>query len=72
MNIGRHAGPVVGHADRDVLAGLHVALACAPLVEPVVGGFDGNAATVRHGVARVDAEIEKRVLKLIRIAQRRP
>ena len=42
------------------------------LVEPGIGRFDGNAAAVRHRVARVDAEIEKRILKLVRIAQRRP
>ena len=46
--------------------------AAASLVEPLVGGLDGDAAAIRHGVARVDAEVEQRVLELVGIDQRRP
>ncbi len=52
-----HARAVVRDAERDVLARRQVAFACAPLVQPPVAGLDRDATTVRHGVARVDAEV---------------
>ena len=42
------------------------------VVEPFVGGLDGQPAAVRHGVARVDAQVEQRVFELVGIDQRRP
>ena len=63
-HVGRHAGAGVGDAERDVLPRRQVALARGALVEPFVGGLDGEAAAVGHGVARVDAEVEQRVLEL--------
>ena len=42
------------------------------LVEMAVGGLDGEPAAVRHRVARIDGEIEDRVLELVRIDRRLP
>src|SRR6202012_2219401 len=69
-NVGRHARPRVAHANGDILARLHIALLRGALIEPGIGSFDGNTSSVRHRVARVDAEIEKSILKLVRIAER--
>ena len=71
-DLGRHAGAVVRHAQRDVLAGRQLAVSGGPLVEPLVGGLDRQAATIGHGVARVDAQVEQRVLELRRIDAGRP
>ena len=71
-DIGRHARAGVGYADRDILARLHVALARAAVIDTDVGGLDGELAAVGHGVAGIDAQVEDRVLKLVRIAQARP
>ncbi len=71
-HVGGHAGAGVGHAERNVLSWLEFALAGAVLVKPAVGGFDGDAAAFRHGVAGVDAEVEQRVLELRSVDQRRP
>ncbi len=35
-------------------------------------GLDRERAAVRHGVARVDREVEQRVLELVGVAERRP
>ena len=37
-----------------------------------VAGLDGQLAAVRHGVARVDGEVEQRVLELRRVGLDRP
>ncbi len=52
--------PAAGHAAR------------AGVVDPLVGGLDGDAAAVRHGVAGVDAEVQQRVLIAGRVDQGRP
>ncbi|WP_308447097.1 hypothetical protein, partial [Chitinimonas prasina] len=54
------------------IARLHVALERALLVEPGVGGLDHQPPAAGHGIARVDTEVEQRVLELVRVAQRRP
>ncbi len=56
-HFGRHAGSGVGHAQRDILSGRQVPVPGRPLVEPFVGGLDGQPAPVGHGVARVDAQL---------------
>ena len=70
--VGRHAGAGVGHADAEVLPRRHVVLAGTDLVHPPVGGLDGDAAAIRHGVARVDAEVQQGVLQLARVDQSWP
>ena len=47
-------------------------LARARVVEPLVGGLDRQPTAVGHRVARVDAQVEQRVLELVRVDQRRP
>ena len=42
------------------------------VVEKGIGDFQGQLAAVRHGVARVDGEIEDGVLDLVGIGQRVP
>src|SRR3712207_7036761 len=49
--------PGVGDAERDILPGRQVALLRRSLVQPPVGGLDGQPPPARHGVARVDAEV---------------
>ena len=71
-DIRAHAGAGIGHAEREVLAGIEVALLGATVVEPFVGGLDGDAPAIRHRVAGVDAEVEQRILELARIDQHRP
>ena len=68
----RHAGASVADADCKILTGRELAFARRPLVEPFVRRFDRDASAVRHRVARIDAEIQDRVLKLIGIDERRP
>jgi hypothetical protein len=50
----------------------HAVLPSRPFVEPLVGGFDNDTAAVRHGVARIDAEVKERVLELRRVHQSGP
>ena len=69
--VGRHARPGVRDADAQVLARRHVVLAGTGIVHPLVGRLDGDATAVGHGVARVDAEVQQRVLQLFRVDQRR-
>ena len=68
----RHAGAGVGHGNRQVLPRRHVVRARRPLIQPLVGGLDGDATAVRHRVAGVDAQVEQRVLELRGIDQRGP
>ncbi len=63
-HVGRHAGAVVGDAERQILAGRQVAVLGCAFVEPFVGGLDRDTAAFRHGVARIDAQIEQCVLEL--------
>ncbi len=42
------------------------------LVEIRVGGLDGEAAAVGHGVARVDGEVDDGVLELVGVGEDRP
>lgn len=71
-DVGRHARPGIGDADREVLPGIEVALARAAFVEPLVGRLDGDASAVRHRVARIDAQVQERALELGRVDQRGP
>ena len=68
----RHAGAAVADAQRDVLPGRQLALARRPLVEPAVAGLDGQPAAGRHRVARIDAQVEQRVLELARVDEGAP
>jgi hypothetical protein len=68
-----HASAGVSHGDLDIVAGLGVVLAGhIRLREVYVLRADYESASVRHGVARVDGEVEQRALKLVRVAQHRP
>ncbi len=67
-----HATPTVGDTDRDILTGRHVLLARGRLINPRVRRLDRNAPPVRHGVSRIDAEIQDGAFKLVWIAQARP
>src|SRR5207237_10438895 len=68
QHFGRHARSRVGHANRNVLARFHVALARASLVNPGVRSLDGESPAIAHRIAGVDTEIEYRVLELVRVA----
>ena len=55
------------------MSGRHIAeLSAIGLVERCVRGFDGDLPAVRHGVARVDDEIDDGVFELAHIHERRP
>ncbi len=72
-HLGRHAGTGVGDADADVLAGTHAArVGSVGAVEVCVAGLDGERATVGHGVAGIDDQVEDRALELVGVAQREP
>ncbi len=64
-----HAGAGVADAQRDVGSGRQLALLRRPPVQPHLPGLDRQPSAVRHGVARVDAQVEQRVLELVRIDQ---
>ncbi|GJE45825.1 hypothetical protein AEGHOMDF_5025 [Methylobacterium soli] len=51
---------------------MQVTVAGGARVEAGIGGLDGDAAPVRHGIAGVDAEVQQRILELRRIDQDRP
>ena len=69
----RHADAGVGDADHDILAGRHLGLpGRVALVEMGVGGLDRELAAVRHGVARIDREVEHRDLQLVGIDMHAP
>ena len=67
-HLGRHAVAGVADGEHDVLARLHVGvLARVGIVERDVAELDRHPAAALHGVARVDGEVEHRVLDLRRI-----
>ena len=64
-HVGRHAGAGVGDREQHVVAGRGIGIARdIVLVERGVARLDQQPAAVRHGVARVDAEIDQRRLEL--------
>ena len=64
----RHACSVVADRNHNVLACRHfLMIARIGLVERDVRCFNRQPPAVRHGVARVDGEVDHRVLKLARI-----
>ena len=69
-----HAGAGVRDRDHDILARLHRLgqRADIGLVEIAVGGLDRDLAAVGHGVARVERQIEQRVLELVGVGKRAP
>ena len=73
LNLLGHARAGVGDGDHDVLARHDLGLCRGiGLVEIGVGGLDGELAAVRHGVARIDGEIEDADLELVGIGQHPP
>ena len=69
----RNAGAGVADRDHHVIAGDDVGIhAGIAVVEEDVAGLQHQRAAVRHGVARVQREIEDRGGKLARVDQRRP
>ena len=71
-DVERHAGAVVGDAERDILTRRQFPLLRRAIVQPLVGGLDRQSTALRHRIACVDAQIEQRVLKLVGIDERRP
>ena len=59
------------HSDR-YCPGRHFLLAGEALIEPVVGGLDGQPAAIGHGVAGVDAQVEQRAFELVLVDQVAP
>ncbi len=63
-----HAAAGVGDGDHHIGAGRHFGLGGGvALVEPGVGGFDGQVAAGRHRVAGVDGEVEDGRFELVGI-----
>ena len=54
----------VGDANENVTLGVHPAKGHAQLIAGGDAGREGNGAAVRHGVARVDAKVEKDLMDL--------
>ena len=71
-HLGPHADAAVADRQRHIRPRLGIALARGGLVEPAVGGLDRERAAVRHGVARVDAQVQQRVFELAGVDARRP
>ena len=65
-HFGRHPVTGIGHANDDVLArGKLRNGADILLVDKHIGGFNGELAAIRHGVARVDSQIHQRRFEVI-------
>ena len=68
-----HADALVGHRDQHVLTWAHLGVVRAiGFVEQDVAGLDGQAAALRHRIARIDGEIENRGFQLHRVGLDRP
>ena len=67
-----HSGPGVGNAQRQILSRREFALARRSIVEPFVGGLNRQTPPIRHGVARVNAQIEECALELRSVHFGRP
>ena len=72
-NVGRNSATGVGHRDHDVLARGHLGVAFGVvIVEEGISGLDGELALTIHRVARVDRQVEQRILDLHRVDERVP
>ena len=68
-----HANAGVAHADHDIVTGFDLLLRETLSVgQDFTGGDNRQRAPLRHRVARVDRQIEDRILELMGIRQRRP
>ena len=57
-DVGRNSRAVVTDREHDVGAGLDIEMeSCVLIAEFDVGGFEGELASVGHGVPRVDDEV---------------
>ena len=64
----RHAAPGVGHRQHHLPPGTDVSAVPQTRIVPFdVMGFDDQLAAVRHGVARIDRQVEDHLLDLTRI-----
>ena len=63
----RHACARIGNRDEHILPGLDRVFLGVSVIDKSVQGLDREPAAARHCIARVDGEIEDRVLKLRRI-----
>ena len=64
-DVGRNAGAGVAHLDQHVVGARHALVGeRAAFARRHVGGAHGELAAVRHGVARVDREIDDHLLEL--------
>ena len=67
QHLGRHTGPVVRHADHDVFAA-HQLRRERRLPRGHVRRGDADRAALRHGIPRVDREVQQHELELGRVA----
>src|SRR5712692_842019 len=68
LGVGIHADSRVGHGQHDIPAWLHGPLAAGvALVEIRVLGLDRERSALRHGVARIESQIQNDLLKLARV-----
>jgi hypothetical protein len=72
QHLRRHADARIFHSDHHVRPRDRIALRSRRKIDLDIGGFDGQQAAIRHGIARVDGQIEDRDLGLGRIDQRGP
>jgi hypothetical protein len=67
-HLAAHPGPLVGHREERVRAGARDARGHLPAaVDPDVRRLDGELAAGRHGVARVDRQVDQDLLDLPRV-----
>ena len=66
-HLGGHASAGVANGDEHILAGHEAGPGGLRLVQHGVGGLDDELAAIRHGIARVDHEVEHRVLELVAV-----
>ncbi len=67
-DLGRHAGSGIAHRNHDVLPRRDLLVPVGVgFVEINIGALNRQLAAVRHGVARIEHEIEQRRFKLVRV-----
>ena len=63
-----YAGAGIGDREPDVMARRYIALCGGVVVIQFdVGGFDGQPAALRHGIAGVHGQVEQRTFQLARV-----
>ena len=73
QNLLGHSGAVVGDREEYILAGNDfLMIARIGIIEKGVGRLDRQPAAIRHGVARVEREVDDRIFELAAVRRDHP